>query len=615
MGTWQHPGERDARCRLTPQVIGCTVLRCGCEGFQPEKVNLRSCGQCQHGWVAHALSKLGSPPVPGVCQVEAVRASQVYDISSLLLFGAQAVPTRMKILLDRLYSVLPSADVRNILHSLGWTLRDYVRGYILQDSLGRVLDRWVMMSYDEEVVTLQQFMRFGETRPIVELMDHQGHDLNIATATRPSSDIRHFIERNSQSRGAVSPLGGTSHSLHQFENLQGACVSLLSPVPLGTHTHTHALTHTHRSALLTHMPGPARLSSQSEHTSKTDSPITDGQGQKGSFDRESVKRQRTISCSACAKTFYDKGTLKIHYNAVHLKIKHGCTVPGCTALFSSLRSRNRHSANPNPRLHSHSHTHHTHTHLHTRTAAHTHTHTQAQEPGFTHMQQLRTHTYVHTQPYVVTGGAHTQPQKNGEACPRGKNTDPRTHTTHTHTYTHTHTHTCRHSDTATCAHTDTHTHLYLQTNPHTHGELSQRHTQAHIQKNTEAEMPEYTSTHTHTTTSPPTVSITHSHTPLPPQKLATVTSMQPGLPGDTFCGVRDQCDKQVSAHTHNASVQAGGGGEESQENGEVANPKLAFSAPEPALKRARRKSSAPVKIEVEREGGREGGRERGREGE
>lgn len=58
-----------------------------------------------------------------------------------------------------------------------------------------------------------------------------------------------------------------------------------------------------------------------------------------------------VSCSACAKTFYDKGTLKIHFNAVHLKIKHRCTVDGCNMMFSSLRSRNRHSANPNPRLH------------------------------------------------------------------------------------------------------------------------------------------------------------------------------------------------------------------------------------------------------------------------
>uniref|UniRef100_A0A4W5QH21 Basonuclin zinc finger protein 1 n=1 Tax=Hucho hucho TaxID=62062 RepID=A0A4W5QH21_9TELE len=64
----------------------------------------------------------------------------------------------------------------------------------------------------------------------------------------------------------------------------------------------------------------------------------------------SLKKGR-VYCSACDKTFYDKGTLKIHYNAVHLKIKHKCTIDGCNMVFSSLRSRNRHSANPNPRLH------------------------------------------------------------------------------------------------------------------------------------------------------------------------------------------------------------------------------------------------------------------------
>uniref|UniRef100_A0AAV2KUV3 C2H2-type domain-containing protein n=1 Tax=Knipowitschia caucasica TaxID=637954 RepID=A0AAV2KUV3_KNICA len=57
------------------------------------------------------------------------------------------------------------------------------------------------------------------------------------------------------------------------------------------------------------------------------------------------------SCELCGHSWVLHGTLKIHYNAVHLKIKHRCTVSGCTMVFSSLRSRNRHSANPNPRLH------------------------------------------------------------------------------------------------------------------------------------------------------------------------------------------------------------------------------------------------------------------------
>lgn len=61
------------------------------------------------------------------------------------------------------------------------------------------------------------------------------------------------------------------------------------------------------------------------------------------------KRSR---CNLCLKTFCDRGALKIHFSAVHLREMHKCTVTGCSMMFSSRRSRNRHSANPNPKLHS-----------------------------------------------------------------------------------------------------------------------------------------------------------------------------------------------------------------------------------------------------------------------
>lgn len=61
-----------------------------------------------------------------------MQSNVVFDISSLMLYGTQAVPVRLKILLDRLFSVLKQEEVLHILHGLGWTLRDYVRGYILQ---------------------------------------------------------------------------------------------------------------------------------------------------------------------------------------------------------------------------------------------------------------------------------------------------------------------------------------------------------------------------------------------------------------------------------------------------------------------------------------------------
>ncbi|XP_017892653.1 zinc finger protein basonuclin-2-like isoform X2 [Ceratina calcarata] len=62
--------------------------------------------------------------------------------------------------------------------------------------------------------------------------------------------------------------------------------------------------------------------------------------------------KKRVQCNVCLKTFCDKGALKIHFSAVHLREMHQCTVKGCIMMFSSRRSRNRHSANPNPKLHS-----------------------------------------------------------------------------------------------------------------------------------------------------------------------------------------------------------------------------------------------------------------------
>lgn len=62
--------------------------------------------------------------------------------------------------------------------------------------------------------------------------------------------------------------------------------------------------------------------------------------------------KKRIQCNICLKTFCDKGALKIHFSAVHLREMHKCSVEGCSMMFSSRRSRNRHSANPNPKLHS-----------------------------------------------------------------------------------------------------------------------------------------------------------------------------------------------------------------------------------------------------------------------
>uniref|UniRef100_A0A8D3A0X3 Basonuclin zinc finger protein 2 n=1 Tax=Scophthalmus maximus TaxID=52904 RepID=A0A8D3A0X3_SCOMX len=433
--------------------IRCTLVNCTCECFQPGKIHLRTCDQCKHGWVAHALDKLSTQHLYHPTQVEIVQSNVVFDISSLMLYGTQAVPVRLKILLDRLFSVLKQEEVLHILHGLGWTLRDYVRGYILQDTAGKVLDRWTIMSREEEIITLQQFLRFGETKSIVELMAIQEKEGQAVTvpSSKTDSGIRTFIESNNRTRspGLLTHLENSSpSSIHHFENIPNSLAFLLpfqyinpvsapmlglppnglpmeqsalrlrepslpnqgeqvetsesevslSPFRTGQSPSRGALGSMNNIEPKTEpnnraspiSPTPSTQQGQQQQQQQTQLQQQQGQQQSqnqpqqsnslsdhqvhhhhfikdeqsktithASFSSKmhrmrrmgSTSRKGRVCCNSCGKTFYDKGTLKIHYNAVHLKIKHRCTIDGCNMVFSSLRSRNRHSANPNPRLH------------------------------------------------------------------------------------------------------------------------------------------------------------------------------------------------------------------------------------------------------------------------
>ncbi|XP_053127866.1 zinc finger protein basonuclin-1 isoform X2 [Hemicordylus capensis] len=383
------------------EAIRCTLVNCSCQRFKPGKINQRQCDQCRHGWVAHALSKLRLPTLYPTSQVEIVQSNVVFDISSLMLFGTQAVPVRLKILLDRLFSVLKQEEVIHILHALDWTLQDYIRGYVLQDASGKVLDHWSIMTSEEELATLQQFLRFGETKSIVELMaiqEKEGQSIVIPT-TAANMDIRAFIESCNQKSPSVPPSLDKMNSvnIHHFENIVNNMAFMLpfqffSPVPpplIGSpperllieqaQDHSNELKQDVEVTFSENSFLTSISSFQTEKKKTTTSPditlkpeegvsLGDSDSQNtvakleiGQVSPESkIKaadkngtgmRKGRVFCTACEKTFYDKGTLKIHYNAVHLKIKHKCTIEGCNMVFSSLRSRNRHSANPNPRLH------------------------------------------------------------------------------------------------------------------------------------------------------------------------------------------------------------------------------------------------------------------------
>lgn len=257
------------------------------------------------------------------------------------------------------------------------------------------------MTSEEEVATLQQFLRFGETKSIVELMAIQEREeQSVVLAPSPANvDIRAFLEGCShRSASLPAPVDkGNSSSVHPFENLINNMTFMLpfqffNPVPpalMGSLPDQYVLEQgqgqsqdpkqeTHGpfpdSSFLTSSSAPfqvekeqclncpdavaskddsAHLSDSSSYNIVTRLERTQLSPEgKAKAERNSLSTKKgRVFCTACEKTFYDKGTLKIHYNAVHLKIKHKCTIEGCNMVFSSLRSRNRHSANPNPRLH------------------------------------------------------------------------------------------------------------------------------------------------------------------------------------------------------------------------------------------------------------------------
>ncbi|KAL5110365.1 Zinc finger protein basonuclin-2 [Taenia crassiceps] len=157
----------------TSHSVRCASAGCECKAFQPRVSAIRQCSGCSHSWVFHACSKFQSlPPFfgnslksdPGLIIV-------MFETMSMALLGCHAIPTRIKILLDRIWSSSRlQVDLTQFLLSFGWTLQDYTRGYMLTDHKGQLRDRWVSCRVEEEALIIQQFLRFLETR-------HLAHDM------------------------------------------------------------------------------------------------------------------------------------------------------------------------------------------------------------------------------------------------------------------------------------------------------------------------------------------------------------------------------------------------------------------------------------------------------
>ncbi|XP_066255192.1 zinc finger protein basonuclin-2-like isoform X1 [Euwallacea similis] len=474
--------------------VKCTAHNCKCDNFIPGRLRMRYCESCNHSWISHALDKLGLRHLFNTSAPEPVHVNVTFDVASLILYGCQALPIRLKILLDRLFSVLQKDEVIQVLHGFGWTTGDYARGYILQEPHSSILDRWSICNPEEEPLVLQQFLRFQETRAITQqlilaqqtLQDrtlerlerhHNSHHRAMSPSRRLSppnvpASVFHsqphamspnqkhplgFIKMPSISSSQIpstTPSSITSSPLNRLQNMtfdyrklnpaslptfpsrvspeisrrlapeneslglnlsiSTSMSSCLPPPPTLSHPSAAMVSANALAAanlVASSFPSliSGRLSSGSKSPSSADhfpgnnNSEEDDDADENSYsalnlsrDRDSLKtlKQQThpqprmlpgrkpstptkrqwgspglplnlgtqfinpatgkkrVQCNVCLKTFCDKGALKIHFSAVHLREMHKCTVEGCNMMFSSRRSRNRHSANPNPKLHS-----------------------------------------------------------------------------------------------------------------------------------------------------------------------------------------------------------------------------------------------------------------------
>ncbi|XP_054159582.1 zinc finger protein basonuclin-2-like [Oppia nitens] len=511
------------------QANHCSTPNCSCDCFTPGKSQMRICDNCNHGWISHVFDNLlVSSNSHHSSSADNMQASMAFEIASLIFYGTNALPVRLKILLDRILHILDKDELLNLLHSFGWTYNDYSRGYMLQDTCGNLFTRWSLISKEEELLILKLFLRFSETRTIAQnfvlqdtaisetslllsskshnnssqLFFHNNNNTTNNNNSKRDSDLRRFIEKTSKSsisslikqsinskhhnhnhsintnkdvinlsHTTSTPNSGRpiiKHELHQksmaslnaslmnpnpmspnekklssslssvfmhnsrqsppvlsplnkLQNMQpfdyrksneatSKLASIASDIPVGYAQNmtptllspttssfpfvssglpiitTAVTTNNISSSISTNMTSTTNsnisindcLSDDNDDTN-TSGVINLSQTTSSAFAMKKVKHLRKsanpmkrrwnnpmimsglvtnpstgkkrVQCHVCMKTFCDKGALKIHFSAVHLREMHKCTVDGCSMMFSSRRSRNRHSANPNPKLH------------------------------------------------------------------------------------------------------------------------------------------------------------------------------------------------------------------------------------------------------------------------
>ena len=125
-----------------PEIIGCIILwNCDPNNSLVSALRYLSLGSGQQ-----TNAQQPSETKPAVDPAAASAAldtrptsgTAVYEVARPILQNCHAVPTKLKILLDRALSSLNQEEVLMIVTGCGWNLEDYQRGYKLKVGLDQI---------------------------------------------------------------------------------------------------------------------------------------------------------------------------------------------------------------------------------------------------------------------------------------------------------------------------------------------------------------------------------------------------------------------------------------------------------------------------------------------
>ncbi|KAL7073125.1 hypothetical protein ACQ4LE_007578 [Meloidogyne hapla] len=308
--------------------------------------------------------------IPQTTQTTTNLAQRLSPLLFALLRSFHAIPVRLKILIDKVFEQLPPQQVEILLLNCGWTLGDYQRGYLnysngLWQCVPLHLELQLLQSaallLSPEFTSLIAQLRQCALHSLLALVMSAGGNNNnggggVSTSNEANAGI--VVEQHQQQFQNHQPcndlLTSTTSTQQKEEEKEISQDNIDEIIEKMTDSEETKPSFEEEEDLKNNIEeiGEEEKYQQNSNFYRRSSSLSTGttisnNSSNGEINSSNGGGKRRVQCPICLKTYCDKGALKIHNSAVHLKEIHFCTVSGCDRAFSSRRSRNRHSLNIN----------------------------------------------------------------------------------------------------------------------------------------------------------------------------------------------------------------------------------------------------------------------------